>query len=573
MDGNQGGRDLNDGQIERDSDGDTIQETSFVTATEGLDDATSRADISSLQHDGSFQMEEKSGSGMPSSSRTMPLPTHLQGSGSWSLQGSRSEVASPPTYNQFVTNPSEYSTASAGPTIASDDDESGLSPEEVAVVMKMRAGNDSYRAGPSSEGESRESYAEAIEMNYRRAQELSPDERDTFSSMKLARPKPRSQRAAPAGGFSDLKSEEVADVEGGQIVSKFLCEGYGPLDRPFTALGRFLGRQSPQRLLIIGAICTGILGLILFVSLFPASFVYVEYHEVALSRSRMTHEVNREEVFYPGCYVLGPDTQLIRFQATAHSINKIIEVFTKDTIVIKMGFSLQYFLRPTEVALLYSKFMMDYDAIFDKIIDSSIKNIAGAEISVDDFRFNRTSVEKILHSIVRRRLGGTCCPACCPRNCQSNTYCSSCSHGNCDPGYHVDVRFFHLLSVDIPQEVFEKYLQRTLLGIESEKEYFLQDHALTLKETELLTKKVTNEAAELLESGNAESKKILQVAEADREVVVQKSYNGALKSFYTSLNVTSEDHKLSLMMIRALDDAHENLYRGYGFEHNTLYKP
>ena len=75
---------------------------------------------------------------------------------------------------------------------------------------------------------------------------------------------------------------------------------------------------------------------------------------------------------------------------------------------------------------------------------------------------------------------------------------------------------------------------------------------------------------EIEEQGHADGEKIKTIAAADFEKVVQNSYARALKGLYSNLSVVYEDHKLSLMMIRALEDVKDNLYYGYGFESNTL---
>jgi hypothetical protein len=80
-------------------------------------------------------------------------------------------------------------------------------------------------------------------------------------------------------------------------------------------------------------------------------------------------------------------------------------------------------------------------------------------------------------------------------------------------------------------------------------------------------------ANEIIQKGNDEAKKIVVISEAEKEKEVQASYATALKGLFSTLNVTQEDHKLSLMLVRAMEDSVDNLYSGYGFEKNTLYTP
>ena len=81
-------------------------------------------------------------------------------------------------------------------------------------------------------------------------------------------------------------------------------------------------------------------------------------------------------------------------------------------------------------------------------------------------------------------------------------------------------------------------------------------------------------AEEIIQQGYANSNKTKTVSEAKYEADVQYSYATAWKGLFSNLSVTQEDHKLSLMMMKALDDnvIQENLYLGYGYEKNTLSK-
>ena len=79
-------------------------------------------------------------------------------------------------------------------------------------------------------------------------------------------------------------------------------------------------------------------------------------------------------------------------------------------------------------------------------------------------------------------------------------------------------------------------------------------------------------AEELIQQGYANSNKTATVSAAKYEADVQSSYSAAWQGLFSNLSVTQEDHKLSLMMMKALDDnvIRDNLYLGYGYEKNTL---
>ncbi|XP_076455532.1 uncharacterized protein LOC143290122 isoform X2 [Babylonia areolata] len=312
---------------------------------------------------------------------------------------------------------------------------------------------------------------------------------------------------------------------------------------------------------VIAAVAIIVIGVLLTVGLLPASFVYVEYYELALAKSRVSGKVNRDDVYYPGCHLLTPDVELIRFQGTAHHVEKHLEIFTSDGLPFSLGITLQYFIKPQELGQLFTNYAQDYRPVVDSMIGSTIQN-AGVVFSLDNFRLNRSHVERTLKEAVALTLSGNCCPSCCPYHCSASVDCRSCrlQGRGCTKGVHMEMKYFQMGLVDVPDEVSERFLRQTILLIEAEKELFVQQHAVETKISEKDQKDVLNKAAEIREAATAEAKKIRAVAEADYDKQVQMSYVEALKRFYGHLNITQEDHKLSFMYIRALDDISDNLY-------------
>lgn len=542
-----------------------VNETSFVTGSEG--------EGSSPRDDPEKPIR---------SSRTMPVPEHLKQRTPAETRENLSEDRAD-SQSKEVTPPSTHDEAVADSEPHHADDE-GLTPEEVAVIMNSQDSLSSNGAAGGGHEDVIQTEEVAFQQRQKDRSSYLPSADRRGSNEEAIEMIPAEERVTNNVEESQNQGEHVDgerrlsqfDIEDGRQEDKdgYKCYSCGPLNTPIEMFCRYLRRQSATRLLLFSLLIMVILGVLLFVSLFPASFVYVNYHEIALKQSKLTNVVDRDTVYYGGCYVLGPDSQLIVFTASVHNVIEDIDVFTLDTISLRIRYAAHYFLRPAEVGQVYSMFLKDYDDVFRRIIRSSIRTIAGTTLTVDNFRFNRTYVETQIHAKLRRKLGGDCCPQCCrERICQSNAYCSQCKPEPCDQGFHIDVRYFNLLSVTIPDEVFERLLYRTILEVLKEREFHLQEHAVTQKETERITKNIKNQANEVVQSGQFEANKVVTIAEADKEKVVQTSYATALQGLFSRLNVTNEEEKLSLMLIRALEDSADNLYTGYGFDESILYAP
>ncbi|XP_062588960.1 uncharacterized protein LOC134250622 [Saccostrea cucullata] len=182
-------------------------------------------------------------------------------------------------------------------------------------------------------------------------------------------------------------------------------------------------------------------------------------------------------------------------------------------------------------------------------LESEMKNLA-VPFSVDQFRSHRPTLEKYFHRKLRERL-------------EART---------CDRAFHINVEIFHLGKVDIPAVVTERYLTRTLLKENADREVFIQEKMVEIKKTLRNTTQIRNTANEIQQAAVAKSRKIGIEASVNREANLTAAYISALSAMFTRLNVTEEEHKLSIMMIRALEDVaiKGNLYRTYGYDNGTM---
>lgn len=379
--------------------------------------------------------------------------------------------------------------------------------------------------------------------------------------------------------YSQMSIE--AEVDGGhreERLSVFEVEegSRDERDESGSRLQRFIHRRmesiSFNKLCCAVILVTGVLSLIVFLGVFPASFVYLDYYQIALKYNKITGVVDRSTTYEFGCYILGPSVGFLEFDGTAHTVSKTHGVFTVDKMPITISYHVQYFLREKEVGVLHSEFGMDYDSVIRSVIESEIKN-AAVPYSVDQFRLQRSVLEKYFHRKLKYRLEGDCCPACCPSSCNNFTACSLCPPpSTCSQGFHINVEYFHLGQVDIPSQVTERYLTRTLLKEYADREYFIQNKVIETTKTLRLTKEIRNTAQEIQEAANVEAQKIGVVSTANYEANLTQATISGLSGMFSTLKVTQEDHKLSLMMIRALEGVavKGNLYRTYGYDNGTM---
>lgn len=373
------------------------------------------------------------------------------------------------------------------------------------------------------------------------------------------------------GEYSAVRRDEF-DIEEGRSEAKKSPECDNCFGSRFPRVVQYLQSLTLQKMLILVTVAVVLIVLVIFLGVFPASFVYVEYHEMALLKNKITGSVDRDHVYYTGCYVLGPDKEFVRYPINANTISETAAVVTSDRLEVVLSYHLQYYIRGNELGDLHREYEKDYDSVISKVVVSEIKNKI-ARFNLDYFRLQRPTLEKYILSILQTRLEGDCCQSCCPNNCANNTACTVCLPATtCHPGYHVDVKYFQLIDLDIPDQVSNLYVRKLILQVEAEKEFLLQEHAVVAKETNRLTQALKNEANEILEEAKAVAAKTLRLAEANREANLTAAYVYGLQSMYSMLGVTNEDHKLSLMMMKALDDMNVKgkLYKGYGYNMSTI---
>ncbi|XP_048777110.2 uncharacterized protein LOC125681186 [Ostrea edulis] len=313
-----------------------------------------------------------------------------------------------------------------------------------------------------------------------------------------------------------------------------------------------------EKCICIVGVAVGI-PVLLIVILVPVSFSTLEYYEFGFKRQKSTGSVDKAEVYTTGKYLIGPDAEFKVFSSDAHFITlKDVAIFTADKLEVKMTAHLQYFLRKDQLVLLHDTYDTDYrDIVKNSALDALKGSTTG--YNTRELIANRKRMEQTVYKAVRDRLGGTCCrPDCssyayaCPTGCK--TSCTS-----ADKGYYVDVKYFHLGQITIPNDVQSQFMKALTLQEEADREQLLQDAQVVRKNTTAMVQLIKNEAAEIRENGTAIANLITVTAQANYSATLESARSDGLKAVFSSLGFTQQQYKSSfdyLKTLRGFDKAH-----------------
>lgn len=310
---------------------------------------------------------------------------------------------------------------------------------------------------------------------------------------------------------------------------------------------------------VIGAV-VGVVAVLLVIIL-PMSFVTLEYHQYGFRRQKSTGTVDTSKVYSGGKHFVGPDYEFKKFKADAHYLDiHNVRVFTRDKLEVSVTAHAQYFLRKDELPLLHSQ----YDIYYEDVMKSSAVDALKGAIPVyntTELKTKRLEIEQVIYKAVRQRLGGICCrPDCtaykdaCVEGCKTRNTCK-----DSDKGLNVDVKFFQLTNIVIPNDVMERFMENLLLFEKNEREKHIQNATIIRKETAGQVAAIKNQAKEIRQSAEATSEKIKVVSGAEYTSTIEKARATGLKQLYTDLKINTQEQKNSfdyLRTLRGLDNVH-----------------
>lgn len=299
-----------------------------------------------------------------------------------------------------------------------------------------------------------------------------------------------------------------------------------------------------------------LIGLGLLVILLPISYKSLHYYEMGFKKQKSTGSVSLDHVYESGLHLIGPDFEFKVFPASGQFLSlQRVKAFTADGLEVMVTAHLQYFLRNYELQDLHKKFNLDYEDVMETSAVDALKG-ALTTFNTREIVSKRKEIESVCYKAVRERLGGICCAPqdkckswkyACPVNCKNRDICE-----DSDKGLYVNIKYFQLDEIEIPNSVEERFLRQLTLQEESEREKLLQTAAVTRKETQSMVQKIHNTAYEIREEAEATSKLIQITSRANYTSEIETARSIGLSKLYKALGITQQSHKNSFDYLRTL---------------------
>ncbi|GFS12513.1 hypothetical protein ElyMa_006699500, partial [Elysia marginata] len=196
-----------------------------------------------------------------------------------------------------------------------------------------------------------------------------------------------------------------------------------------------------------------------------------------------------------------------------------------------------------------------------RVRDNDVKTET-AKHETDHFISKRKEIEAKLFKAVRDKLGGTCCEkGCeeldggCPEGCKGPDDCND----EEDKGLWVNVKYFQLGAIQIPDVVEERKLEKLITEEAVERGQYLQDASVIRKNTEAIVRDINNQAEELRQRAETQSQQLRIISQANYTAIVEKARSKGLKDLYDQLGIKDQAVKSSfdyLRTLRGLDHVH-----------------
>lgn len=272
-----------------------------------------------------------------------------------------------------------------------------------------------------------------------------------------------------------------------------------------------------------------VIGVILIVSLVPASYHAVEFDEYALDRYTLTNNVDYNTVYDNGNWFTGVSHEMITFPRTFNY--EVFEgtqltVFSEEGLEYSLQCSFQWRLVRERIPEIHKQFRLAYrQQVLNRVI-SAIKNTMTLYPIVTIIT-NRALIDAVLTHAVSAAVESM--------------------------GVEIPGDKFQLDKPILPDSVRSKLLVTQVQLILNDEQRLRQQESLVIQETNVIVSNIVANATRVVTEGAAQAARIVSEAQSGAFATVETAAQLGLASMFTQLGVTRADTKAKLKLILAAE--------------------
>eukprot|EP01084_Bolivina_argentea_P137052 241365_1 len=250
----------------------------------------------------------------------------------------------------------------------------------------------------------------------------------------------------------------------------------------------------PSKLTCYGCVCCGSVTFLALLGMLIASFIYIEYDELALKKNTLTNTVDKSEAYDVGVYVWGFDHTKVSFPALFQLVQLSLDVSNEQGVSLDIDVSFWYQLQKSTLAETYTKYGLRYETQIKSIARAVVRNVA-VTFKVDAFLANRSVITDAIASNISQKLAESVF-------------------------VYVPEASVQLNKVSFTESIMATHLNAAVRLEENEKKEFEQQAALIRRETDKLVQIYTANTTIITRTAQADKTAKIRSARAEYEEIV-----------------------------------------------------
>jgi len=265
------------------------------------------------------------------------------------------------------------------------------------------------------------------------------------------------------------------------------------------------------------------ISILLFVTLLPLSFVYVEYNEMAFDRNKFG-TVDTSHVIRQGRHYLQLTHELVKFPTTfqrisfLHDDNTALSIFTQDGYQITIEVQFYYRLLPQNLKQIYDLYSMNYEIGIINLAKLTVRELSGSSTSgiylpLQSYIDNRTYISSVYAKEINKRM---------------LTQLS----------VDVPVNYFKIIELGIPNDMIQRY-QQTVIQLQNNEVSANRQQVLAIQaQTEKMVSVIQAQTDYTLASANIQADYIHKTAISEADNTINNADIYGFNNLCNLLNIT-----------------------------------